>query len=132
MRASARELLVPFLTPLVWRDRGANPRPTAPQADALTTRLSGPVNAHLLYWPSKQGQLLKGAEYHIYLYCFTFVYIDLNRAFVIIVSFPKNYSSKKVCANDIGKWNALGICWYNFYSFILIISATFFQLKILH
>ena len=42
MRASARELLVPFLTPLVWRDRGANPRPTAPEADALTTRLSGP------------------------------------------------------------------------------------------
>ena len=32
-----------------------------------------------------QGQLLKGAECHIYLYCFTFVYIDLNRAFVIIV-----------------------------------------------
>ena len=44
MRASARELLVPFLTPLVWRDRGANPRSTAPEADALTTRLSGPVN----------------------------------------------------------------------------------------
>ena len=43
MRASARELLVPFLTPLVWRDRGANPRSTAPEADALTTRLSGPV-----------------------------------------------------------------------------------------
>ena len=33
----------------------------------------------------KQGQLVKGAECHIYLYCFTFVYIDLNRAFVIIV-----------------------------------------------
>ena len=32
-----------------------------------------------------QGQLLKGAECHIYLYCFTFVFIDLNRAFVIIV-----------------------------------------------
>ena len=43
MRASTRELLVPFLTPLVWRDRGANPRPAAPEADALTTRLSGPV-----------------------------------------------------------------------------------------
>ena len=40
MRASARELLVPFLTPLVWRDRGPNPRSTAPKADALTTRLS--------------------------------------------------------------------------------------------
>ena len=43
MRMSARELLVPFLMPLVWHDRGANPRPTAPEADALTTRLSGPV-----------------------------------------------------------------------------------------
>ena len=32
-----------------------------------------------------QGQLLKGAECHIYLYCFKLVYIDLNRAFVIIV-----------------------------------------------
>ena len=78
---------------------------------------------------SLQGQLLKGAECHIYLYCFTFVYIDLNRAFVIIVLFPKNYSSKKVCANVIGKWNALGIYWYNFYSFILIISATFFPVE---
>ena len=38
MRASARELQVPFLTPLVWRDWGANPRPTAPEADTLTTR----------------------------------------------------------------------------------------------
>ena len=43
MRASARELLVPFLTPLVWRDRGANPRSTAPEADALTTKLLGPA-----------------------------------------------------------------------------------------
>ena len=34
---------------------------------------------------------------------FTFVYINLNRAFVIIVLFPNNYSSKKVCANGIGK-----------------------------
>ena len=81
---------------------------------------------------STQGQLLKGAECHIYLYCFTFVYIDLNRAFVIIVLFPTKYSSKKVYANCIGKWNALGIYWYIFYSFILIISATFFQVKILH
>ena len=36
-----------------------------------------------------QGQLLEGDECHIYLYCFTFVYINLNRAFVIIVLFPK-------------------------------------------
>ena len=51
MRASARELLVPFLTPLVWRDRGANPRPTAPEAHALTTRLSGPRQD--LFWVGK-------------------------------------------------------------------------------
>ena len=33
----------PFLPPLVWRGRGAYPRPTAPEVDALTTRLSGSV-----------------------------------------------------------------------------------------
>ena len=46
-----------------------------------------------------QGQLLEGVECHIYLYFFTFNDINLNRAFVIIVLFPKNYRSKKVCAN---------------------------------
>ena len=56
-----------------------------------------------------QGQLLEGVECHIYLYCFTFDDINLNRAFVIIVLYKKKYSNKKVCANDIGKWNALGI-----------------------
>ena len=56
-----------------------------------------------------QGQLLEGVECHIYLYCFTFDDINLNRAFVIIVLFPKKFSNKKVCANDIGKWNALEI-----------------------
>ena len=48
-----------------------------------------------------QGQLLEGVECHIYLYCFTFDDINLNRAFVIIVLFPKKYSNKKVCANGI-------------------------------
>ena len=41
MRASARELLVPFFTPLVWCGRDLNPRPPAPKADALPTELSG-------------------------------------------------------------------------------------------
>ena len=36
-----------------------------------------------------QGQLLEGVECHIYVYCFTFDDINLNRAFVIIVVFPK-------------------------------------------
>ena len=48
---SGRISQVPFLTPLVWRDRGANPRRTTPEADALTTRLSGPVSldaAHIM------------------------------------------------------------------------------------
>ena len=37
-----------ILSPLVWRGRSANPRPTAPEADTLTTRLSGPVNVYLI------------------------------------------------------------------------------------
>ena len=54
-----------------------------------------------------QGQLLEGVECHIYLYCFTFDDINLNRALVIIVLFPTKYSNKKVCANDIRKRKAL-------------------------
>ena len=41
MRASARELLVPFFTPLVWCVRDSNPRPLALKADALPIELSG-------------------------------------------------------------------------------------------
>ena len=52
---------------------------------------------------NQQGQLLEGVECHIYLYCFTFDGINLNRALVIIVLFPTKYSNKKVCANDIGR-----------------------------
>ena len=59
--------------------------------------------------PLRQGQLLEGVECHIYLYCFTFDDINLNRAFVISVLFPKKYSNKKVCANDMRKKNTLGI-----------------------
>ena len=44
----------------------------------------------------KQGQLLESVECHIYLYCFTFDDINLNRAFVIIVLFPTKYSNKRV------------------------------------
>ena len=69
-------------------------------------------SSHYLNSPHKhvcQGQLLEGVECHIYLYCFTFDDINLNRAFVIIVLFPKKYSNKKVCANDKEKRNALGI-----------------------
>ena len=51
----------------------------------------------------RQGQLLEGVECHIYLYCFTFDDINLNRALVIIVLFPTKYNNKKVCANDIRK-----------------------------
>ena len=50
-----------------------------------------------------QGQLLEGVECHIYLYCFTFDDINLNRALVIIVLFPTKYSNKKLCANYIRK-----------------------------
>ena len=70
-----------------------------------------PSFTHLVEY---QGQLLEGVECHIYLYCFTFDDINLNRAFVIIVLFPKKHSNKKVCANDIRKFNALGFYWYIF------------------
>ena len=42
-----------------------------------------------------QGQLLEGVECHIYLYCFTFDDINLNRAFVNIVLFPKHIAIRK-------------------------------------
>ena len=73
----------------------------------------------MLFFFSFQGQLLEGVDCHIYLYCFTFDDINLNRAFVIIVFFPKKYSNKKVCANGRGKKNALGFYWYNFF-FVLL------------
>ena len=75
----------------------------------------GRTIVHVAIWKTSpysmgfQGQLLEGVECHIYLYCLTFDDINLNRAFVIIVLFPKKYSNKKACANDIGKTNALGI-----------------------
>ena len=68
----------------------------------------GSVSASVLGF-NYQGQLLEGVECHIYLYRFTFDDINLNRAFVIIVLFPKKYSNKKACANDVVKRNALGI-----------------------
>ena len=51
---------------------------------------------------NSQGQLLEGVECHIYLYCFTFDDINLNRAFVIIVLFPKNITIRK-CVQMIKK-----------------------------
>ena len=52
MRASARELLVPFFTPLVWCGRDSIPRPPAPKADALPTELSG-----------DESSLVKGSDF---------------------------------------------------------------------
>ena len=65
--------------------------------------LSALIYAILMFEINDQGQLLEGVECHIYLYCFTFDDINLNRALVIIVLFPTKYSNKKVCANDIRK-----------------------------
>ena len=48
------------------------------------------------------GQLLEGVECHICLYCFTLDDINLNRAFVIIVLFPKNIAISK-CVQMIKK-----------------------------
>ena len=53
------------------------------------------VNVKAAFGKYAQGQLLEGVECHIYLYCFTFVDINLNRAFVIIVLFPKNIAIRK-------------------------------------
>ena len=40
----ARQPLVPFLTPSVWHVQVLNPRPPAPEEDALPLELSGPVS----------------------------------------------------------------------------------------
>ena len=48
-----------------------------------------------------QGQLLEGVECYIYLYCFTFDDINLNRAFVIIVLFPKKNIAIRKCVQMI-------------------------------
>ena len=40
MQGSARELLVPFFTPLVWWDRDSTPGPPTPKEDGLPTVLS--------------------------------------------------------------------------------------------
>ena len=61
------------------------------------------VRMYVCMYVCMQGQLLEGVECHIYLYCFTFDDINLNRALVIIVLFPTKYCNKKVCGNDIRK-----------------------------
>ena len=79
------------------------PEVTTPPGTLQYSSVENDYSDWLLF---KQGQLLQGVECHIYLYCFTFDDINLNRAFVIIVLFPKKYSNKKACANDIDKRNA--------------------------
>ena len=46
MQVLAREMLVPFYTPLVWRGRDSDPRPPAPKADALSTHRVGGNQKH--------------------------------------------------------------------------------------
>ena len=50
-------------------------------------------NMRLFFSP--KASFLEAVEYHIYLYCFTFDDINLKRAFVIIVLFPKNIAIRK-------------------------------------
>ena len=50
-----------------------------------------------LFAEGNQGQLLEGVECYIYLYCFTFDDINLYRAFVIIVLFPKQNIAIRKC-----------------------------------
>ena len=59
-----------------------------------------------------QGQLLEGVECHIYLYCFSFDDINLNRALVIIVLFPTKYSNRKCVQMILGSekhYDSIGI-----------------------
>ena len=42
-----------------------------------------------------QGQLLEGVECHIYLYCFTFDDINLNRVLSLLSYFQKNIAIRK-------------------------------------
>ena len=44
---------------------------------------------------NKQGQLLEGVECHIYLYCFTFDDINLNRVLSFLFYFQKNIAIRK-------------------------------------
>ena len=54
----ARKPLVPFLTPLVWRGQGSNPRPPAPEADALPFALPGlDHNISLSYQSNRIAEL---------------------------------------------------------------------------
>ena len=43
----------------------------------------------------RQGQLLEGVECHIYLYCFTFDDINLNRVLSLLSYFQKNIAIRK-------------------------------------
>ena len=53
MRASARELLVPFFYTFgMVRPRDSNPRPPAPKADALPTELSRSLQSYSLFFLS--------------------------------------------------------------------------------
>ena len=44
---------------------------------------------------SLQGQLSEGVECHIYLYCFTFDDINLNRALSLLFYFQQNIAIRK-------------------------------------
>ena len=87
---------------LFWNSRSAGTKGLAPSRSIASAAGSIMTKSRwLLYDKSTsdnsvyQSQLLEGVECHIYLYCFTFDDINLNRAFVIIVLFPKKYSNKK-------------------------------------
>ena len=62
-----------------------------------------------------QGQLLKALSVTFSSNLYTLDNINLNRTFVIIAEFQKNYSSKKVCANGIRQVKCMRITMVYFF-----------------
>ena len=60
MRASARELLVPFFTSLVRCSQDSNPRPPSPKADTLPTELSGRSVSFWSFNSGGDGSIISG------------------------------------------------------------------------
>ena len=84
MRASARELPVPFFTPLVWRGRGSNLRPPDPEADALPLELL----FNVFYVPASFESFQEAVK---------------NKSCLVTVSFLKNLVQVNI------RWTTVGI-----------------------
>ena len=63
--------------------------------NSATNFLKMTLYNHNLDLINGQGQLLEGVECHIYLYCFTFDDINLNRVLSLLSYFQKNIAIRK-------------------------------------